>query len=156
MQKDPQAFIDALRGPALASARATGVPASFAIAEAALESSWGTSLLAREARNLFGVKADRAWQGDVYTLQTREYLNGRWVMVPARWRKYADWGGSLGDHAAFLRSNPRYSRAFQAPDGISFARAVADAGYATDPDYADKIITVMLGRHLLDLDKESA
>lgn len=152
----PQAFIDALRAPALASAKATGVPASFAIAEAALESGWGSSLLAREAFNLFGVKADKSWHGDVYTLPTREYLNGHWVMVPARWRKYTGWGGALGDHAAFLRSNPRYLRAFQAPDAVAFTRAVAEAGYATDPDYADKIIAVMYGRRLLDLDKESA
>lgn len=148
----PQEFIAQIGPVAQASAKLTGVPASFAVAEAALESGWGNSLLAREAMNLFGVKADRSWLGPVYALRTREFINGQWIMVPAKWRKYADWAGSIGDHAAFLRSNPRYSAAFQATDGIAFTRAVAQAGYATDPAYTDKIELVMRARNLLTLD----
>ena len=147
-------FIAAIAPTAIASARDTHIPPGFVVAEAALESTWGTSALAIQARNLFGVKADKSWHGDVWDHPTREFLNGEWVMRPARWRKYPDWRGSIGDHAAFLRSNQRYSAAFQAVGSIAFTRAIAAAGYATDPKYADKIIAVIRGRNLLALDDQ--
>ena len=93
--------------------------------------------------NLFGVKADASWRGPTLDIQTREYLNGQWVMVPARWRKYADWQGCMDDHAAFLRNNPRYALCFSYRDGEGFARAVAAAGYATDPEYANKLCAII-------------
>lgn len=142
----PQSFISALSPAAVASMAATGIPASFTIAEGALESGWGSSQLALQAMNLFGVKADPAWHGDVLTMQTREFIRGQWVMVPARWRKYSDWAGCIGDHAAFLRSNPRYSTCFQHHDGPGFASAVAAAGYATDPHYA-QLVTQLITQH---------
>ena len=148
----PSAFIALLAPAAQACAALSGVPASFTVAQAALESGWGESQLAREAKNLFGVKADKAWTGEVWLRNTREYLRGAWVMVPARWRKYADWQGCMDDHAAFLRGNKRYATCFAHADGEAFARAVAAAGYATDPDYADKLVAV-IRRHRLDVYK---
>lgn len=148
----PEDFIAQIGPPAQASWKLTGIPASFTVAEAALESGWGKSQLAQEAFNLFGVKADPSWHGEVLSLPTREYLHGKWIMVQARWRKYSDWSGSIGDHAAFLRSNPRYSTAFQTTDAIAFTRAIAEAGYATDPNYAKKIGDVIHDRNLLALD----
>ena len=146
---DAQAFI-ALIGPAAqASAKVTGVPASFTVAQAALESGWGESLLARQGKNLFGVKADPAWRGEVLMLNTREFLRGAWVTVPAHWRKYADWQACIDDHAAFLRQNGRYARCFTCTSGAAFAQAVAQAGYATDPQYAEKIASI-IEQHRLD------
>jgi flagellum-specific peptidoglycan hydrolase FlgJ len=145
----PQDFINLIGPAAQVSASATGVPASFTVAEAALESAWGESLLARDGKNLFGVKADAAWQGDVLTLNTREFLHGDWVVVPARWRKYGDWQGCMDDHAAFLHQNERYAPCFECATGEAFATAVAQAGYATDPDYAAKIIAI-IHQHGLD------
>ena len=152
---EAQAFI-ALIGPAAqASARKTGVPASFTVAQAALESGWGESLLVRQGKNLFGVKADPAWGGEVLTFNTREFLRGVWVTVPAYWRKYADWQACIDDHAAFLRENRRYAPCFTCTTGAAFARAVAQAGYATDPEYGDKIVSI-IERHRLDrLDGEA-
>lgn len=98
------------------------------------------------------MKADAAWQGEVLTLDTREFLNGAWVVQSARWRKYADWQGSLDDHAAFLLRNPRYAPCFECRTGEAFAHAVAQAGYATDPDYATKLVAIMRGRGLRGLD----
>lgn len=66
-----QDFINLIGPSARASAKATCVPASFTVAEAALESGWGSSQLATQGKNLFGVKADRSWHGDVLTLNTR-------------------------------------------------------------------------------------
>jgi len=145
---NPQDFIGLIGPAAQASAKKTCVPASFTVAEAALESGWGTSRLAREGRNLFGVKADPSWHGEVLALNTREFLHGTWVMVPARWRKYADWQGCMDDHAAFLHQNRRYALCFECTTGEAFARAVSRAGYATDPDYAAKLIAI-IGQHQL-------
>ena len=147
-----QDFIDLIGPAARASAKATGVPASFTVAEAALESGWGESLLARQGKNLFGVKADPAWHGDVLTLNTREFLHGTWVMVPARWRKYADWQACMDDHAAFLHQNRRYAPCFACTTGDAFAKAVAQAGYATDPDYAAKLVSIIDAHQLAALD----
>ena len=148
----PDEFIKAIAPSAQASAAKTGIPASFTVAEAALESGWGGSQLAAQACNLFGVKADPAWKGPVLAMQTREYLGGKWTMVPANWRKYPNWQGCMDDHAQFLLTNRRYRPCFSCSTGEAFARAVATAGYATDPQYADKIIAVIRAHNLGRLD----
>ena len=148
----PQAFIAVISDPAKTSALTTKIPASFVVAEAALESGWGTSILTQQAMNLFGVKADQSWHGPTISMNTREYLNGQWVVVPALWRKYSDWLGSIDDHAQFLLTNPRYQPAFAYTTGALFAKAVAAAGYATDPQYATKIISIIRAHNLSALD----
>lgn len=148
----PQAFLDQLVGPAQVCQRLTGIPTSFTLSQAALESAWGASRLSQRAFNLFGVKADRAWKGPTISIDTREVLNGQSVMVPAVWRAYADWLDCLTDRAAFFRKNPRYAKCFEEDTGAGWARAVARAGYATDPDYATKLIAVMDGRALTRFD----
>lgn len=150
----PQDFIAAVSPAACQSAIQTNIPASFVVADAALESGWGASQLTQQAMNLFGVKADPSWSGPTYAIPTREYLDGQWTMVNAKFRKYADWLGSINDHAAFLIQNPRYASAFSCTDGTSFAMAVANAGYATDPQYAQKIISIINAHNLTSLDKE--
>lgn len=149
----PEDFIKAIAPAAQASAIKTRIPASFTVAEAALESGWGKSQLVVDGRNLFGVKADAAWHGDVLTMNTREFLKGQWVMVPARWRKYPDWLTCIADHATFLLTNHRYAPAFvHSDDAEAFTHVVAACGYATDPAYADKIIAVMHAHNLKALD----
>jgi flagellum-specific peptidoglycan hydrolase FlgJ len=148
----PDDFIAAIAPAAQASAVKSKIPASFTIAEGALESGWGASQLCTQAKNIFGVKADKSWTGPIFTLQTREYLKGLWVMVPANWRKYDDWLGCIEDHAQFLLTNSRYSGAFAYTSGTTFARAIAAAGYATDPDYATKIISIIKAHNLSALD----
>ncbi len=125
------------------------------LAEAALESAWGNSLLAKNALNFFGVKADSSWHGRILTMRTREFMHGVWLTVPALWREYASILECLEDHANFLLTNERYKPAFQHTDGESFARAVAAAGYATDPQYAEKIISI-IREHGLDKYDEAA
>lgn len=149
---EPNEFISLLKGPAQICMRTCNVPISFTIAQAALESGWGKSLLAQEGKNLFGVKADRAWQGDVIEMPTREYVKGKWVNKVARWRKYKSWLDCLNDHAEFLQDNNRYKRAFSMKSGQQFARAVAAAGYATDPSYAEKLCSIIEAHNLEELD----
>ena len=149
----PADFIAAIAPAARASMLKTKVPASFVIAEGALESAWGKSMLASQACNLFGVKADSSWHGDVLTMNTREFIDHQWVIEPARWRKYPGWLPCIDDHAAFLLQNLRYRPAFAfVGDTEKFTRAVAAAGYATDPTYADKIISIIRGHGLKQFD----
>lgn len=148
----PQEFLDQLVPAAQACQRATGIPASFTLAQAALESAWGASGLARRGFNLFGVKADRAWKGPVVWMDTAEVINGKRVIVPAKWRAYPTWLDCMTDRAAFFRTNPRYAKCFQEVTGHGWARAVARAGYATDPEYAERLIAVMDGRNMTRFD----
>ena len=153
----PAEFIAAIAPAAKKSMLSTRIPASFVIAEGALESGWGSSMLAERGMNLFGVKADPSWHGPTIDMRTREYLHGEWLMLPAKWRKYADWLDCINDHAQFLLTNPRYKSAFDhADDSEVFTRAVAAAGYATDPTYAGKIISIIRGHDLTQFDKRSA
>ena len=150
----PQDFI-ALIGPAArACYKSTGVPASITVSQAALESGWGESGLTKKANNLFGIKADSLWRGETVTLDTKEFIRGQWVVVPAKWRKYPTWQASVDDHAAFLIRNPRYKDCFLCVSTQTFARALLKAGYATDPDYADKLNRLIASYNLSSLDGE--
>lgn len=144
----PEDFISAIAPAAQACMRRTQIPASFTIAQGALESSWGASQLATKAFNLFGVKADRAWKGPTVIMPTIEVIAGKRITVSAQWRSYSGWQACIDDHAAFLLGNPRYRAAFNFADGIRFAGAIAAAGYATDPDYARKLTATIQARKL--------
>ena len=141
-------FISMIAAAAVASMRTSQVPASFTIAEAALETGWGKHI--PPGHNLFGVKADASWIGPVTVQRTWEVVNGQRERIEARFRAYPDWQGSMNDHAAFLHENERYSAAFQCTNGEDFAKAIAAAHYATDPEYATKLIEIM---HAHDLDQ---
>jgi|OM-RGC.v1.023929158 flagellar rod assembly protein/muramidase FlgJ len=149
---NPSEFIMRLTSAAVASAKATGVPASITLAQAALESGWGESALAKTGNNLFGIKADSLWRGQTLTMNTKEFIKGHWVVVPALWRKYPSWQSSIDDHAAFLKQTPRYKACFLCTTSPAFARALAQAGYATDPDYANKLIALMSKHQLQSFD----
>lgn len=147
----PNDFIAAVAPAARASMLKTRIPASFVIAEAALESGWGDHA---PGMNLFGVKADAAWHGAITIKRTREVIKGASVFIVDKFRAYTDWLGSITDHAAFLLDNPRYLPAFaRCDDAEAFTKAVADAGYATDPDYAERIIALIRQHDLTRFDQ---
>lgn len=152
----PQDFLDQIMPAALSCQSVHGIPASFTLAQGALESAWGASKLARDGRNLFGVKADPSWTGPVMWMKTGEVLDDKRVVVPAKWRMYASWIDCLNDRAKFFKSNPRYADCFKEKTGEGWARAVAAAGYATDPDYADKLIGIINARNLARFDYQEA
>lgn len=149
---DRQKFIDWITPAAVDTAKRTGVPASFTIAQAAEETRFGTSVIALNALNLFDIKADVSWTGPCYSYPTTEIVDGKPVVVPALWRKYGSFEECFEDHAQFFHKNKRYHSAFACADGEGFARAVAAAGYATDPAYADKLIALIRQYDLLALD----
>lgn len=149
----PADFIAAVGPQAQDAQRRTGIPASVCLAQAALESAWGESRLAREGHNLFGIKAGRGWNGPVVLMPTREYLGGAWVTVMARWRAYPNWQASIEDHARFFYANPRYVPALRVvDDALAFAAQLQACGYATDPAYANKLAGIIAARQLAGLD----
>jgi flagellum-specific peptidoglycan hydrolase FlgJ len=140
-----EAFIVALAPAAQASQRATGVPSSVTLAQAILETYWGTSYLAREANNYFGIKAyARPGSAGIVWIDAWEVENGVNVTRSEPFRKYEHPVDSLVDHGRFFLENSRYASALQATDDPrEFARRINAAGYATDPAYANKLISYM-------------
>lgn len=141
----PSAFIGMLAGAAQACQRKTGIPASITLAQAALESSWGERA---PGNNLFGIKADASWHGPTVDVPTHEVIDGQRVAVTFPFRRYASYADSMVDHAQFLLKNPRYAPCFKETTGAGWARALQAAGYATDPDYATKLIDIMRSRNM--------
>jgi flagellum-specific peptidoglycan hydrolase FlgJ len=144
----PEQFIAIMLPAAQAAQATTRIPAAFSVAEAALESGWGAHC---PGNNLYGVKADASWHGPVVSECTREVIHGADTHITANFRAYPSWQASFEDHGRFLDPtvNPRYAPAYLTSTPQDFARAVAAAGYATDPNYADKIIQIMEQHHLV-------
>jgi flagellar protein FlgJ len=141
-------FVQSMLPHANAAAAQTGVPAKFILAQAALESGWG----AREVRapggapsyNLFGVKAGPRWRGAAVEASTVEYAGGVASRRAERFRAYASYAEAFADYARLLKGNPRYAGVLAAArDAQAFAAGLQQAGYATDPRYADKLARVI-------------
>ena len=138
-------FIEAAGVAAQESQQRTRVPASVALAQAIHESYWGSSRLAREANNYFGIKAHNgAGSAGVYWMDAWEVMSGADVVMREPFRAYNTPDESFVDHGLFFLRNSRYHAAFRVThDPRAFAHAIADAGYATDPAYAPKLIRIM-------------
>lgn len=148
-------FISKYSADAIKVCEGTHLYPSLMLAQAALESNNGNSYLTVKANNFFGIKVSKGWTGDYITLNTREVIMGKEVIVPARFRKYANAQAAFRDRNNFLQVNPRYARtgvfAAQTPDDQ--ALALQHAGYATDPNYAGKLIAILTANNLDQYDK---
>jgi hypothetical protein len=121
-----------------------GIPASLTIAQSILESGWGRSGLTLKANALFGIKADKNWRGKVYSAETQECYDGiNIVTITAMFRAYNNWAESVSDHTALLTGAARYRDVIGKTDYKVSCRAIKKAGYATDPDYAEKLINII-------------
>ncbi|MCG3730511.1 flagellar assembly peptidoglycan hydrolase FlgJ [Vibrio cincinnatiensis] len=142
----PQSFVSSLKPYADKVAKTLGIDGSLLLAQAALETGWGQKLVSNargSSNNLFNIKADRSWQGERVATQTLEYHDQTPVMEKAAFRSYPTFQESFADYAHFLASNPRYQTALQhGGDNEAFIRGIHQAGYATDPQYADKVLRV--------------
>jgi hypothetical protein len=139
---------------AKASQQKWGVPASVTLAQAVLETGWGTSDLAIRGKNYFGIKYFTIpGPAGIVWVDTSEFMNGKWIRVKAAFRAYHTMTESFDDHGAFLNDGPRYLRCFETKDPKEFVRRLAAAGYATDPTYADKLIRVMDNLNLYPYDQ---
>lgn len=142
--KEHQEFIERVGALAAADMKKSGVLASLTIAQAILESGWGKSGLTVKANALFGIKAGKSWKGKVYSAQTQECYDGAtFTMITALFRAYDSWAESVADHSALLTGAARYKAVIGERDYKTACRAIKAAGYATDPQYADKLIQIV-------------
>lgn len=144
-------FVEKIGALASEDMKKTGILASLTIAQAILESAWGTSALAQAPNyNLFGIKG--AYNGNYCEFNTSEYLNGKWVTVKAQFRKYPSWAESLADHSALFNTYDRYANLRGCTDYKLACRYVREDGYATDPSYTSKLINIIESNNLTRFD----
>ena len=146
-------FVTEVWPHAHAASRATGIPAHFMVAQAALETGWGTKQLKNAdgtpSYNLFNIKAGPSWNGPTTAQKTvAEFEGGSWQSRQAAFRSYASWAEAFDDYAKLLTDNPRYAKVLGRNDAAGFAHGLKNAGYATDPSYADKLIRIIGGNTL--------
>lgn len=142
------AFVDKLAAPAQAASAATGIPARFIIGQAALESGWGKSEIKKTdgstSHNVFGIKATKDWAGKTVSTVTTEYVNGKPQRTVEKFRAYDSYQEAMTDYASLLKNNPRYAQVINSAHDVSgFANGMQRAGYATDPHYAKKLMSIM-------------
>ncbi len=146
-------FVNTLTEPAKNAAKALGVDAQVLLAQSALETGWGKHVMkdnaGQSSHNMFGIKASHGWQGKTVNVQTVEYEQGVAQKRQATFRAYDSYEDSFNDYVQFLKQNPRYSETLARVDSNeAFVKGLQKAGYATDPAYAQKIMSI-LGRDQL-------
>ena len=145
-QMTREEYIEKYKNIAIAHMQYYGIPASITMAQGILESNSGNSQLSRSSNNHFGIKCKKNWTGEKVYHDDDE--------KGECFRKYPSVEESYLDHAEFLDSSPRYDSLFSYPsnDYRSWARGLKAAGYATAPDYAERLVAIIekYNLHLLD------
>lgn len=149
----PQNFVEKLRPAAERIAGQLGVDSRVLLSQSALETGWGQKVLqcadGSSSFNFFNIKAGDNWSGAVVTVPTIEYQNGVAVRDVAKFRAYGSPEESFADYAKLVAENPRYQQAMQcADDPRAYIKALAQSGYATDPQYAQKVLAVLDSEHM--------
>ena len=142
---EPKDFVSALIEPAKLVQEKIGVPFQVIIAQAALETGWGQKIIKDEngssSNNLFNIKADNRWAGDKVIKDTLEFEKGAMIKKSEPFRMYESLSDSVNDYIKFLSTGERYQEALQDSGNVEhFLQGLQKAGYATDPQYADKIL----------------
>lgn len=145
--QSPEEFIKKMRPYAEKAARELGVPASILLAQSALETGWGNKVIqhgnGESSHNLFGIKADKRWDGPYVNVSSLEYVNGEAKREFSNFKVYESYQHSFEDYVDFIKSNDRYRTALNnSANGEKYIKALQDAGYATDPQYANKVIDI--------------
>jgi flagellar protein FlgJ len=146
----PSAFVKDVWPYAQKAAKQLAVDPQVLVAQAALETGWGRGVIThadgRSTHNLFGIKAGAGWQKEAASVPTLEYRDGIAVKERALFRSYGSLAESFQDYVDFLQNNPRYKQALSYAGNLQkFTNALQEAGYATDPNYAQKIDKVLGG-----------
>ena len=142
------AFVQRMLPHAQEASASTGIPPHFMMSQAALETGWGRSEIrgadGQNSHNLFGIKAGGSWKGRTVDIVTTEYVNGKPQKQVDTFRAYDSFADSFRDYANLLRSNPRYQDVLsKAGDAAAYTQGLQQAGYATDPEYANKLQSIM-------------
>lgn len=141
-------FHQRLSQHAMTASRATGMPANYMLGQAALETGWGRREIksndGTNSHNLFGIKATGGWKGKVVETTTTEYIDGVKQKRVEKFRAYDSYADSFKDFANLIQNNPRYQSVMANVNSISgYAKALQNSGYATDPNYASKLASVI-------------
>lgn len=142
-----QSFVRQVHPMMVNAARRLGIEPDVLIAQSALETGWGAKISRAaggdSSLNLFNIKADKRWAGDAVAVTTIEFEQGVAVKQQAAFRRYASLQDSVDDYVEFIHSGARYAPAVACADGESYIRHLSQAGYATDPQYADKVLRII-------------
>ncbi|HQT31281.1 MAG TPA: flagellar assembly peptidoglycan hydrolase FlgJ [Thiobacillus sp.] len=143
-----ESFVQRLLPHAQAASTSSGIPAHFMMGQAALETGWGRAEIrgadGQNSHNLFGIKAGGSWTGRTVDIVTTEYVNGKPQKQVDTFRAYDSYADSFRDYAKLLSGNARYQNVLAAGhNAAGFAQGLQQAGYATDPKYAQKLMSVI-------------
>ena len=143
-EKSAAGFVRQHMASAEKASAETGIPAHFMLAQSALETGWGKrEIIGRDgtnSHNLFGIKAGGNWNGPTVDVTTTEYIGGQPRKLTQTFRAYANAAESFADYAKLMKDSPRYAKVVeQGSDAKAFAMGLQKAGYATDPQYGDKL-----------------
>lgn len=139
-----QDFVARHSQAALQAEATSGIPASFMVAQAAHETGWGKKEILKadgsNSFNLFGIKAGAGWKGATANITTTEFVDGQPKKMVQTFRAYSSFAESFADYARLMKTSPRYRAVVaNAQSAQGFAQGLQNAGYATDPNYADKL-----------------
>ena len=148
----PKAFVESLLPVAEKALKGTPLEPMMVVAQAALETGWGKKIMNKgdgsSSFNLFGIKADNRWQGEKANVQTLEFRGGVAQKEQANFRAYGSLEESIKDYANFVTKSDRYSEAVKNADNApKYFDSLQKAGYATDPQYANKVLGILKGEH---------
>jgi flagellum-specific peptidoglycan hydrolase FlgJ len=143
-------FLEKIKAGAISGQKKYGVLASLTMAQAVLETGWGKASV---GNNIFGIKADAGWTGPTTEALTQEWCGGKYVTVMAGFRSYTSVDASVEDHAKFLFENSRYKNIIGCTDYKKVCENIQADGYATDPQYAAKLISIIESNNLTLFDK---
>ncbi len=152
-------FVRRLHPYAEQAAKELGVEPKVILAQAALESGWGRSVIKNgngsNTFNLFNIKADKSWQGKQAQVATLEFDQGIAKKVNAGFRSYDSFAESFRDYVDFIKNNPRYSDALKkVGNAEQYMHELQRAGYATDPKYADKVMSIYQGNTMAEFEPD--
>jgi len=141
-------FIEKMMPYAEKTAQVLGVSPQTLLAQAALETGWGQKIVGQNdgisSHNLFNIKSDKRWNGNDVDIETIEYRDGVALKEKASFRAYDSFKESFDDFSEFITTSPRYEKALdKVSDSAGFLQGLQNAGYATDPNYASKIMAVL-------------
>lgn len=145
--KSSEQFVQRLHRYAEQAGSELGVEPRVILAQAALETGWGKSIISNRdgssSHNLFNIKAGSSWSGRQANVTTLEFEQGVAKKQRAGFRSYDSFRESFDDYVQLLKNNPRYSQALEhAGEPERYMRELQKAGYATDPHYADKVMRI--------------
>jgi flagellar protein FlgJ len=140
-------FVKQVQPFAQQAAKVLGINPNALIAQAALESGWGNSVIKNSdgtnSFNLFNIKADRSWHGKQAQVSALEFDQGIARRISSGFRSYSSYQDSFNDYVNFIKNNPRYESALTKTSNVGqYMRELQHAGYATDPSYADKVMHI--------------